>query len=105
MTPAQVKEVAAAERSAEVPAPVATPPRVRSAPRIRAGGDCESGHWVESVSDDGSIVKLEDGSIWEVDAGDNIDSALWLPTTDIVACADKLINTEDNEKVGATRIK
>ena len=25
---------------------------------------------------------------------------LWLPTTDISACADKLINTEDNETVG-----
>ena len=66
---------------------------------------CESGHWVDSVSNDGQIVKLEDGSIWEVDAVDTIDSALWLPTTDIVACDDKLINTEDNETVSATRIR
>ena len=68
-------------------------------------GDCESGHWVESVTDDGEIVKLEDGSIWQVDAGDTVDSALWLPTTDIVACDDKLINTEDNETVSATRLR
>lgn len=67
--------------------------------------DCESGHWVDSVSNDGQIVKLEDGSIWEVDAVDALDSALWLPTTDIVACADKLINTEDNETVSATRLR
>ncbi|MDP3483273.1 MAG: hypothetical protein Q8S05_08210 [Sulfuricella sp.] len=66
---------------------------------------CESGHWVDTVSNDGQIVKLEDGSIWEVDAVDAIDSALWLPTTDIVACDDKLINTEDNETVSATRIR
>jgi hypothetical protein len=66
---------------------------------------CESGHWVESVSNDGQIVKLEDGSIWEVDSVDAIDSALWLPTTDIVACDDKLINTEDNETVSATRLR
>jgi len=76
-------------------------PRAR---RFSASG-CESGHWVDSVSDDGQIVKLEDQSIWQIDAGDAIDSALWLPTTDIVACGDKLINTEDNETVSATRIR
>lgn len=70
-----------------------------------SGSGCEPGHWVESVSNDGQIVKLEDGSIWEVDAVDSIDSALWLPTTDIVACDDKLINTDDNETVSATRIR
>jgi len=66
---------------------------------------CESGHWVDSVSDDGEIVKLEDGSVWEVDAGDTVDSMLWLPTTTVLACPHKLINTEDNETVGATRLK
>jgi hypothetical protein len=66
---------------------------------------CESGHWVASVSDDGQIVKLEDGSIWEVDPVDAIDSTLWLPTTDIVVCDDKLINVDDNEQVSADRIR
>lgn len=73
--------------------------------RRSSSSGCESGHWVDSVSSDGDIVKLEDGSIWEVDAVDAIDSALWLPTTDIVACDDKLINTEDNETVSARRIR
>jgi hypothetical protein len=72
--------------------------------RRYSSSGCESGHWVESVSDDGQIVELEDASIWEVDAVDAIDSALWLPTTDIVVCDDKLINTDDNETVSATRI-
>ena len=67
--------------------------------------NCEDGHWIESVSDNGDIVKLEDGSIWEVNAGDAIDSSLWLPMSDIVACDDKLINTDDKEKVSATKIK
>ncbi len=66
---------------------------------------CVSGHWVDSVSDDGDIVKLEDGSVWEIAAVDTVDSMLWLPTTDIIACDDKLINTEDNETVEATRLK
>ena len=73
--------------------------------RRHSSSGCESGHWVDSVLNDGQIVKLEDGSIWEVDAVDAIDSSLWLPTTDIVACDDKLINTEDNETVSATRIR
>ena len=80
---------------------------VRRGQRYSSSG-CEAGHWVESVSNDGEIVKLEDGSIWEVDAVeaiDAIDSALWLPTTEIVACDDKLINTDDNETVSATRIR
>lgn len=66
---------------------------------------CESGHWVESVSSDGQIVILEDGSVWEVNSLDAIDSALWLPTTDIIACNDKLINTDDKEIVSARRIR
>jgi hypothetical protein len=73
--------------------------------RQRSPSGCESGHWVESVSDDGQIIKLEDGSVWEVDAVDAIDSALWLPTTDIVACDDKLIDTEDNETVSARHLR
>jgi hypothetical protein len=78
-----------------------TVPRGRRYP----SSGCEAGHWVEYVSSDGQIVKLEDGSIWEVDAVDAIDSALWLPTTEIVVCDDKLINTDDNETVSATRIR
>jgi len=57
------------------------------------------------VAADGQIIKLEDGSIWEVDPVDVIDSALWLPISDIVVCDDKLINTDDNETVSAREIR
>jgi hypothetical protein len=66
---------------------------------------CDSGHWIDAVIDDGSIVKLEDGTVWEVASYDRVDSALWLPTTDIVVCDDKLINTEDNESVDAKQLR
>lgn len=66
---------------------------------------CESGHSVRSVQADGKIVILEDGSVWEIDDADTVDSSLWLPMTEIVACDDKLINTEDDETVGAIRIR
>jgi hypothetical protein len=66
---------------------------------------CESGHWIDSVIDDGSIIKLEDGTLWEVDSYDRIDSSLWLPISDIVICNGKLINTDDNESVEAVQIR
>ncbi len=71
----------------------------------RHGSACEAGHWVEDVMSDGDIVKLEDGSLWEVAGGDEATSALWLPATEIVVCDGKLINTDDNESVEATRVR
>jgi hypothetical protein len=68
-------------------------------------GDCESGHWISSVNRDGEVIILEDGSVWLVDPIDQIDSSLWLPISDIVACSDKLINVDDNETVGARRVR
>lgn len=66
-------------------------------------------HWIESVSDGGEIIKLEDGSLWRVDSIDQIDSMLWLPTTDIIVKESSrslggyiLINIDDRETVGAT---
>jgi len=70
-----------------------------------ARADCEDDHWVQSVSSDGAIIVLEDGSVWEISPNDRIDTALWLITTNIVACDDKLIDTDDNEIAEAERIK
>jgi hypothetical protein len=102
LTPSQAEQAKAAE--AQMAQRRSTAIRTRQVRRSGSSG-CESGHWIDSVSDEGEIVKLEDGSIWEVDASDTVDSALWLLTTEIVACDGKLINTDDNEKVSATRIK
>jgi hypothetical protein len=105
LTPEQLPQVQAAEarvRSSQ-PAGAATPRRVARGSTRSSG--CEDGHWISSVSGDGTIVKLEDGSVWEVDSVDAIDSMLWLPTTDIIACDDKLINTDDSEKVSARRLR
>lgn len=78
---------------------------IRSSQPRRASNGCESGHWIDSVMDDGGIIKLEDGSLWEVDSIDRIDSMLWLPISNIVVCPYKLINTDDDETVGARRIR
>jgi hypothetical protein len=84
---------------------VPPPPTYAKPPPRSTSSDCESGHWIESVTDDGSIIKLEDGSIWRVDDADTVDSALWLATTEIVVCDGKLIDTDDNESVEAQRIR
>jgi hypothetical protein len=69
------------------------------------GFACEDGHWIDEVLNDGSVIKLEDGSIWSVDDLDRIDTALWLPVSNIVACDYMLINTDDGEKAGARRVR
>jgi hypothetical protein len=66
---------------------------------------CDSGHWVEVISSNGAPVVLEDDSVWSVVFEDQSDTSLWLPTTDITACDDKLINTEDGEIAAAQRIR
>ncbi len=80
------------------------PPKVKGCKTI-GRLDCDSGHWIESVSDDGTIIKLEDSSIWKVDDIDAIISTLWLPITDVLVCEDKIINTDDNESVSVTRLR
>jgi hypothetical protein len=100
----QLNQTRLAERTAEQTQSkraTGAPPRTRGS---RYSG-CDSGHWVQSVSNDGQIVILEDGSVWQVDPVDAIDSMLWLPVDSIVACDDKLINTDDNESVSARRIR
>ena len=66
---------------------------------------CDSGHWIEEVSSNGAIVVLEDGSVWSIAFGDQSDTSLWLPTTDVTVCEDKLINTEDGEVAEAQRLR
>jgi hypothetical protein len=66
---------------------------------------CTDGHWIDSVTGSGKLVKLEDGSIWEVDAVDSINSMLWLPTEEILICGQTLINVDNGEKVKATKLK
>jgi len=75
-----------------------------SIPRSRPG-DCETGHWVKSVSDDGGMVALEDGSVWRVSGTDTVDTFTWLPTEDVIVCDGKLVNTDSNDTVEASRLK
>ncbi len=63
--------------------------------------DCEKGHRVKQVIDDGNIVILEDNSIWEINNIDNSSTAHWLPGAKVIVCEDKLINTNTGESAKA----
>lgn len=96
----RAQEVAAAEAAA-----ARTQPPTRSAPTSAARtSGCDSGHWIESVSGNGKIIKLEDGTLWQVDDIDTITSMLWLPVSDVVVCGTKIVNTDDGESVAVTRL-
>jgi hypothetical protein len=70
-----------------------------------ARAECDTGHWIKSVSDGGEIVILEDDSVWEINPVDTVDTALWLPVTNIIICGDELINSDDGEKASARRLR
>jgi hypothetical protein len=85
--------------------------------RPRSGGGVYAGvgegHWIEEVSNGGAMVTLEDGSIWEINSIDRIDTALWLPATDITIIEANrpigeyrytFINKDDGEKALAKYI-
>ncbi len=55
--------------------------------------------------DDGRLIKLEDGSLWEVDSVDTVTSSIWLPVSDIIICGDRLINVDDSESVNARQLR
>ncbi len=79
------------------------------APRAVAS-NCED-DTTESVSSSGEIIKMQSGHVYEVNAGDTVDSALWLAVEDVLVCelggdTVQIINTdEDGEKIEAQRLK
>lgn len=103
--------LAQAAGNTDAPEPAA-PPRPRAAPvraapppasADRAYGGVGGMHWVDESYN--GLVTLEDGSLWRVLDGGEIDSDLWLVTDDIEvldgAGTYELLNTELGERVDA----
>ncbi|MFY9627207.1 MAG: hypothetical protein WAK03_03505 [Methylocystis sp.] len=70
--------------------------------------DCDEDS-ISTVSDDGEILVMLSGQVYRVDAGDTADTALWLPTEDVLICglgSVEIINKDSQgEKVSAVRLK
>lgn len=109
--PNQVTQVGAVYSLDTQPTPAPRQRRIRIHWARGTGEDYDgegAGHWIESVMDDGSVIKLEDDSLWQISPDDVGDSALWLPTSDIAVIEGddsefpyKLINKDDSEVVNA----
>ena len=54
---------------------------------------------ISEIYDDGRIIEMLDGSVYEVYEYDTITSTLWLPMIDVVITDDCIIKIEDNESV------
>lgn len=86
-------------------------PKVEERPRStggRADPPIGTGHWVDKVIDNGEFVRLEDGSLWEIDALDRINTILWLSLDDVTILESSncirgylLVNTDEGEKACA----
>ena len=63
---------------------------------------CEDGLSIREVSSGGSIIVLDDGSVWEMTAG---DASGWSDGDDVVVCDNEIINTSENEKLEAHRLR
>jgi hypothetical protein len=102
LTSEEAKNVAVAETRA------ASSRAIHSAPaegtqNARQDERCESGLSI-AVEGDGKVIKLDDGSMWEVDDVDTVDTSLWLPASEVVLCGSKIINTDDKESADVTPI-
>jgi hypothetical protein len=89
--------------------------------QIATGHDADARSCVEdtlrSKSEDGDILIMMSGAVYEVLPGDSVDSALWLPPEEVLICEAPLvyrgrnvivydiINTDEGEKVGAHRLR
>ena len=65
---------------------------------------CEYEHEILSVSSEGRLITLEDGSMWRIDSVEGIDTSRWLPATPIAICEGELLNVDTKESVSAERM-
>ena len=62
--------------------------------------------YISEVTDDGRILKMLDGTIFEVDSLDTIDTALWLGMSDaLILNGYDLINLDEGEVVSVTQLR
>jgi hypothetical protein len=96
----KAEAVAAAAAKKDAPK---TPISLRGA--AAAGRRCEDGHSLSAVEGDGKILKLDDGTIWEVDDSDSVTSSVWVVASEVIVCGSKIINTDDKESVEVTPVE
>lgn len=64
-------------------------------------------HFILDKSSDGSVIILDDRSVWKVQPGDDIEARFWLPGDRVIVpdSEDSLIYPDESTKVEAERVK
>ncbi len=103
--------VTAPEQQAVIRSATPQPQQVQ-VPRKSIYHGANSSQTIDSILDDGNMIKLNDGSLWQVSPFDVTDSGLWTSASEITvidgndpAYPYKLVNTDDNETVNAKLIR
>jgi len=67
---------------------------------------------IESIMDEGNLIKMDDGSLWQVSPFDVSDTAIWLESSEITVIQSKdpaypykLINADEHETVHARLLR
>jgi hypothetical protein len=67
---------------------------------------CDDGYSISAVLADGSVIKLDDDSLWRVNPADVATASSWTEMSDVLVCDDeKIINVDDDETVYVRRIR
>ena len=89
-----------------------SPPQKRAAIYKSIYRGVNSSQTIDSVLDGGNLIKLNDGSLWQVSPYDAADSGVWTSSTEITVIEGndpsypyKLVNTDDNETVNAKLVR
>ena len=90
---------AARSKAAPVAAAAATAPREADSPYAH----CNAEQFIETISSEGRVAELEDGSLWIIALQDTEKVLSWDLPAHVVACPTELINAENNQSVRARR--
>jgi hypothetical protein len=66
---------------------------------------CDEAQMIKEKNSDGSMVTLDDGSVWEVNRIDRSYIISWPLETEVIACDATLTKADNGEVVEAMRIK
>jgi hypothetical protein len=73
---------------------------VFAAPAAAANCDEDT---LETVSDDGDILTMQSGRVYQVNSADTVDTQWWLSAEDVLICNGVMINKDESgEKASVT---
>ena len=88
-------------------------PKPVPAPALAGRSYSGSGYWIKENIERGSMIILNDGSVWQVDRMDKLDASLWMKLSNITIAESSdgmpgynylLINSDDKQAVHAKLI-